>query len=179
MQAMTRFSSWSIIQQILLLTRPNKGNWALYLQILLTICFHSVLFSIALLICNTAAVSARRGHPAVYLTDLDFADDIVLFGSTIHNAQKLLTNLEKMALTVGLRINLSKTEYILVGEWDNRKQRDIKIKSGILKRVDDYKYLGSWLLNSLTSKFFLRFRSFTWLSIFSLFMAISSPIHLL
>ena len=87
--------------------------------------------------------TSRRGHPAVYLTDLDFADDIVLFGSTIHNTQKLLTNLEKMALTVGLRINLSKTEYILVGEWGNRKQRDIKIKSGILKRVDDYKYLGS------------------------------------
>ena len=38
--------------------------------------------------------TAWRGHPAVYLTDLDFADDIVLFGSTIHNAQKLLTNLE-------------------------------------------------------------------------------------
>ena len=38
--------------------------------------------------------TSRRGHPAVYLTDLDFADDI-FFGSTIHNAQKLLTNLEK------------------------------------------------------------------------------------
>jgi hypothetical protein len=111
--------------------------------------------------------TARRGHPAVYLTDLDFADDIVLFGSTIHNAQKLLTNLEKMALTVGLRINLSKTEYILVGEWGNCKQRDIKIKSGILKRVVDYKYLGSWLLNSLTD-FQIR-RDLAWKAAINLF----------
>ena len=65
--------------------------------------------------------TARRGTPARYLTDLDFADDIVLFGASIPKAQKLLNNLEKMALTVGLKINLNKTAYILVGEWGTRK----------------------------------------------------------
>ena len=48
--------------------------------------------------------------PAIYLTDLDFADDIVLFGSSIANAQKLATSLEKAALKVGLSINQTKTE---------------------------------------------------------------------
>jgi len=94
--------------------------------------------------------TARRGSPALYITDLDFADDLVLLGSTIPKAQKLLNSLEKTALKVGLRINQSKTEYILVGDWGVRKQRDVKISTGPLKRIDDYKYLGSWLLNSTT-----------------------------
>ena len=86
----------------------------------------------------------------MHITDLDFADDIVLLGSTIPKAQKLVNSLEKAALKVGLRINQSKTEYIFVGDWGDRKQRDIKIAAGPLKRVEDYKYLGSWLLNSTT-----------------------------
>ena len=92
--------------------------------------------------------SVRRGQPAKYLTDLDFADDIALFSPTIVKAQKLLNSLEKWAQTVGLKINQGKTEYILVGDWGDKKKRDIKVKAGPLKRVDDYKYLGSWLLNS-------------------------------
>ena len=39
---------------------------------------------------NTGTV--RRGTPDIYLTDLDFADDIVLFASTIAHAQKLLNS---------------------------------------------------------------------------------------
>ena len=56
--------------------------------------------------------TTRRGSPAKYLTDLDFADDIVLFGSSIPNAQKLLSNIEKDALKVGLKIKQGKAEYI-------------------------------------------------------------------
>lgn len=75
--------------------------------------------------------TARRGSPAVHITDLDFADEIVLLGSTIPKAQKLVTSLEKAALKVGLRINQSKTEYILVGDWGDRKQRDMKEREGL------------------------------------------------
>jgi hypothetical protein len=107
--------------------------------------------------------TARRGSPALYITDLDFADDLVLLGSTIPKAQKLLNSLEKAALKVGLRINQSKTEYILVCDWGDKKPRDIKISTGSLKRVDDYKYLGSWLLNS-TTDFKVR-RDLAWLAI--------------
>ena len=92
--------------------------------------------------------TVRRGTPDIYLTDLDFADDIVLFASTIAHAQKLLNSLEKVAATVGLRINASKTEYILVGEWNLKRVRQIRVRAGPLKRVEDYKYLGSWIFNS-------------------------------
>ena len=103
-----------------------------------------------ILIKKKTGTSRRPLTPPIYITDLDFADDIVLFGSSIANAQKLVTRLEKAALKVGLKINQSKTEYILVGDWGNRKQKSIRIKSGLLNRVEDYKYLGSWLLNSTT-----------------------------
>jgi hypothetical protein len=58
-------------------------------------------------------------QPATYIIDLDFVDDIALFGSTISNAQKLILRLEKEALIVGLKLNLTKTEYILIGNWKN------------------------------------------------------------
>ena len=72
-----------------------------------------------------------------------------------------------MALTVGLKINLNKTEYILVGEWGAKKQKSIKIQSGTLKRVEDYKYLGSWLLNS--QKDFEIRKDLAWKAIIKLF----------
>ena len=63
-------------------------------------------------------------------------------------AQKLLSNLEKVALTVGLKINRPKTEYLLVGDWGDKKKQGIKVKEGPIQQVEDYKYLGSWLKDS-------------------------------
>ena len=70
--------------------------------------------------------TVRRGQAAKFLTDLDFADDIVLFSSTISGAQKLLSNLERVALTVGLKINQLKSEYMLVGEWGGEEATQYK-----------------------------------------------------
>ena len=106
--------------------------------------------------------TASRGSPAKYLTDLDFADDIVLFSSNINGAQKLLSNLERVALSVGLKINQLKSEYMLVGAWGDTQQRAIKIRAGLLKLVTDYKYLGSWLEDSV--KDFKIRRDLAWLA---------------
>ena len=62
--------------------------------------------------------TARIRNPATYPTDLDFADDIVVLGFSIPNAQKLLGRLETAAVSVGLRMNENKTEYILVADWE-------------------------------------------------------------
>ena len=105
--------------------------------------------------------SIGRGSPAKCLTGLDFADDIVLFSPTIIGAQKLLSNLERVALTVGQKINQLKSEYMLVGDWGEKKQRVIKIKAGALKLVTDYKYLGSWLENSVKD---FKIRSLAWMA---------------
>ena len=51
-----------------------------------------------------------RRHPAVIVTDLDFADDIALLSSEIEQAQELISRLETEAKKVGLHLNAKKTE---------------------------------------------------------------------
>jgi hypothetical protein len=91
-------------------------------------------------------------YPAKYLSDLDFADDIMLTSDNLKNMQKMLLSVEKWALKVGLKINVAKTEYMLFGDWakelSRKKGVSIKTSAGVLKLVHDFKYLGSWLLNS-------------------------------
>jgi len=53
-------------------------------------------------------------HSVVFLTDLDFADDIALLSDTVRNAQVLLSALECAAKEVGLLINKSKTETLVI-----------------------------------------------------------------
>ena len=85
----------------------------------------------------------NRRQSSTYLTDLDFADDIALFSETQENAQTMLNDIERVALKIGLKINRTKTEYILVGNGD--APVSLTISSGPIKKVDDFKYLGSWL----------------------------------
>jgi len=66
----------------------------------------------------------------------------------------MLLSVEKWALKVGLKINASKTEYLLSGDWSKLKSRKkcftLKLNSGtILNEVQDFKYLGSWLVSSV------------------------------
>ena len=86
-------------------------------------------------------------NPAVHLTDTDFADDIALISSTIEDAQDLLNSLESAANCTGLYLNESKTEYLTLNV--NNSLDKIKTISGTkLKKVEDYKYLGSYISSS-------------------------------
>ena len=89
-------------------------------------------------------------HPAVHLTDADFADDIALISNSIENAQTLLNSLESAANCVGLYLNDSKTEYMNYTKSNNSIDNMIikTVKGYILKRVNDYKYLGSFASSS-------------------------------
>ena len=49
-------------------------------------------------------------HPALYITDADFADDIALLSDNLAGAQALLSSLESAANCAGLHLNESKTE---------------------------------------------------------------------
>jgi len=63
------------------------------------------------------------------------------------NSQLLLSKVEHFADEIGLKINVTKTKYICIGEEhdDNIK---LYVESGFIERVDDFKYLGSWIKNS-------------------------------
>jgi len=87
-----------------------------------------------------------RRTPAVTLTDLDFEDDICLLCNQIQQAQELLTRVEKECSKVGLGLNAKKTEvmtYNIPGHNSLRTSR-----GNILKEVDNFKYLGSWMDSS-------------------------------
>ena len=54
--------------------------------------------------------TSRITRQGLYLTDLDYAEDIALLSRNFEDAQKLLTRVEEEALKVGLKINRGKTE---------------------------------------------------------------------
>jgi len=93
-------------------------------------------------------VKARNGSrvPAKHLTDLDYADDIAVLGSSRANAQKLLTSLEKTAAEVGLMINAKKTKCLVIGE--PVCVTPFRVGAEDLAEVDDFSYLGSWVRSS-------------------------------
>ena len=98
-------------------------------------------------------------HPAVHLTDADFADDIALISQSLANAQSLLRSLEEASNCVGLYLNESKTEYM--NKCSLHTNDGIKtLQETLLKLVEDYKYLGSYISSSL--KDFITRKGMTW-----------------
>ena len=53
-------------------------------------------------------------YPVMFLTDLDYADDIALLSDIIRSAQSLLSTLEHAAVEVGLSINQLKTNLLVI-----------------------------------------------------------------
>ena len=85
-------------------------------------------------------------HPAVTISDLDFADDIALLSENNEQAQQLLQNLEEESAKVGLHLNGKKTK---VMAYNQETPIDITTRSGErLEVVDNFKYLGSWMESS-------------------------------
>ena len=80
-----------------------------------------------------------------YLTDLGYADDIAIFSDDAEKAQFMISSIETTARRVGLKINVPKTVFLLVGRWE--ASVTIRLQSGIVTQVDDFKYLGSWLMD--------------------------------
>ena len=65
----------------------------------------------------TSCRSSR--HPASYLSDLDYADDIALFADMIQEAVLLLHKVESASKSTGLFLNPSKTKYIHINPSAN------------------------------------------------------------
>ena len=85
-----------------------------------------------------------RRQPATHITDLDFADDIALVSDLVTNAEALLHSVEDAASLVGLHCNKTKTE--VISSTPNSSFRSLAGNS--IKQVDDFKYLGSFVMNS-------------------------------
>ena len=83
-----------------------------------------------------------RRHPATFVTDLDFADDLALLTEEIFQAQELINRLQEVARTVGLECNAKKTELQIYNHPDPVA---VTVSCGrTLNVVDNFKYLGAW-----------------------------------
>ena len=76
------------------------------------------------------------------LVDLDYADDIVLICESPEGTQRVLDCLVREGEKVGLVINCEKTEIINMN-IDN--VRDCVINNRVVKQVEKFKYLGTYL----------------------------------
>lgn len=73
------------------------------------------------------------------LSNLRFADDIVLFASDPAELQTMVNDLLDASLNVGLEMNLSKTKIMTT---DSTSTATITVRGALLERVDRYVYLG-------------------------------------
>ena len=76
-----------------------------------------------------------------YIREAQYADDIAIFTNDGTALQCLLSAYSNLSLKMGLTINIKKTETMSVGE-----QLDFYIDEHKLKRVDRFKYLGSYVI---------------------------------
>ena len=88
-----------------------------------------------------------RRIPAKTLTDLDFADDIVLMSDSVNQVSDLLHRVEKECEAVGLRLNSGKTKAMYfntdIAPLMNLKNEPIS-QALTDTGEQDFKYLGSW-----------------------------------
>ena len=114
----------------------------IYIDILLfIICLdYRLQMSIDLMKENSFTLAKARSsrYLAWTITNMDYADDIVLLANTPAQAESLLHSLEKAVGGIGFRINADKMEYICFNQ--NQKGVISTLKDGSLKLVDQFTY---------------------------------------
>ena len=86
----------------------------------------------------TLKPARSKCHKAIKLADIEFADDIALMANSAIDAHTLLQTVEEIAVSVGLRMNESKTKYMTEGNIEG----NITSLNGD-NIVKDFVYLGS------------------------------------
>lgn len=82
------------------------------------------------------------------LTMLFFADDQVIMASCEEDADYMLRKLHEEYEKWGMSMNMTKTEYMRVGEGD--EDQDLELRK--IKKCEEYKYLGSLISNKGSSE---------------------------
>ena len=69
----------------------------------------------------TLSERKSRRHPAIKITDVDYADDLAIVTDKTSEATILLHKIENTAKEIGLNINAGKTEFISINQGENEK----------------------------------------------------------
>lgn len=84
------------------------------------------------------------------INNIRFADDTVLIADSDTGLQSLVERLEGSCKKYGMKINSSKTKVMVFGKNQN-VPIPIKIEGNTLEQVYKFKYLGSWIVNTLNN----------------------------
>ena len=110
--------------------------------------FFIIVVDYVLIISITLQERKSTCHSRKQITDLDYADDIALLSDQINNVEILLKSLETAAHKAGLTLSSTKTEFMLLNEESTGNE--IHTLNGTsLSNVDDFKYIGSYIKESL------------------------------
>ena len=75
------------------------------------------------------------------VSNLRYADDIVLIASSREELQQLVNRVHGAAVSVGMRLNVKKTE--TMGISDEKSPITVKVGQETLREVHSFKYLGA------------------------------------
>jgi hypothetical protein len=79
---------------------------------------------------------------------LVYADDVNIWGGSIHSIKKNAEDLVIASKEIGLEVNAEKTKYMVVSRHQNAgHNHSINIDNKSFERVEEFKYLGSTLTN--------------------------------
>jgi hypothetical protein len=106
-------------------------------------------------------VKARNGlrHPVEYVSDIGFADNIIVTSLVLANLQTLVDRIVHEAGRVGLVVNVAKTKLMVVGTTVIAAPV-LTISDQTIKVVEDFYFLSSWIQSS-TCDFVVR-RALAW-----------------
>ena len=78
------------------------------------------------------------------VTDLDFADDVVLMADTWLVLAALVMKMEEVTQRVGINISQKKSEVMVIGrEQEQLRTENVELRGERLKQTEEYIYLGS------------------------------------
>jgi len=101
---------------------------------------------------KTALDSVPQGvtvYPSEQLiTDLTFADDVVVLAETPETMQAMIDRITQAASTVGLVLNCSKSKYFVTNLEPASVNVPILIGDQTMEQVDAFTYLGSCIAPS-------------------------------
>ena len=105
-----------------------------------------VLFNFAIDWIMNQATEVSDGcwlSPECKMTDLDYADDIVILGDTPSNLQPMLDKISLFSMKVNLKINVSKTKLFTTHPDPNQL---LALNGERIEQVSEFRYLGSTIL---------------------------------
>ena len=83
-----------------------------------------------------------------------FADDQVLIANDEDDIAYMTRKLIEEYRKLGLNINTSKTEYLVIG----KNPKDLQVGNEVIRCTNEFKYLGSYIASDGTTRKYIKYR---------------------